>query len=601
MGVVIEEVRVRYHARDAASGKKVRWRDGRVAMAVLALGLVVAFLLQCLAFAGANGQTYDEGITLAAGLRLLETGRDDFNLEHPPLGKIMVAWPVRQFASPHLDVAAWAARGESGFGLGRDLFYDSGVDYQRLLWLGRTPVIAMAVLLVILIGAFAARLWGLAAGLLAAALAAFDPTLVAHGSLISLDMPLTLWVTAGFFCVSESMRSRQPAWLLLTGIFAGLAAATKHSGPIFVAMMCVALGTRALHTGDPRPWWNTAPLTRSRTRALLYAATNALLVCAVAALVVRIVMGGAGWEPYLVGIRAQLRHQDVGHPAFFLGSLSHTGWVSYFPVALVMKLPPVTLVLAGISVIAFARGAAWARGVSAVAVPLGLLLVSLLFAHVNIGVRYALPLWPLIILVAARAATFRRPAFLPVQALVLIAAVQHPLAALRIAPHDLAFFSDLVGGPSHGQRYLADSNLDWGQDISTLGRWLEAHGQPRRLYLSYFGTADPRAYGIRYRPAPNACPHLAPWTSDPEPATGRELLAVSVMNLQGVFFADVKAYAWLESRQPEAVLGYSILVYDITDDPDAHSALARMYERFGPIERAAEERARVVRLRSGMK
>lgn len=35
MGVVIEEVPVRYHARDAASGKKVRWSDGFVAMAVL--------------------------------------------------------------------------------------------------------------------------------------------------------------------------------------------------------------------------------------------------------------------------------------------------------------------------------------------------------------------------------------------------------------------------------------------------------------------------------------------------------------------------------------------------------------------------------------
>ena len=36
----------------------------------VALGLVLAFLCQCLAFVAANGQTYDEGVTLAAGLRL---------------------------------------------------------------------------------------------------------------------------------------------------------------------------------------------------------------------------------------------------------------------------------------------------------------------------------------------------------------------------------------------------------------------------------------------------------------------------------------------------------------------------------------------------
>jgi glycosyltransferase involved in cell wall biosynthesis len=35
MGVEIVEVPVRYHARDAANGKKVRWQDGVAAMAVL--------------------------------------------------------------------------------------------------------------------------------------------------------------------------------------------------------------------------------------------------------------------------------------------------------------------------------------------------------------------------------------------------------------------------------------------------------------------------------------------------------------------------------------------------------------------------------------
>lgn len=35
MGTTIAEVPVRYHARDAAGGKKVRWSDGLVAMAVL--------------------------------------------------------------------------------------------------------------------------------------------------------------------------------------------------------------------------------------------------------------------------------------------------------------------------------------------------------------------------------------------------------------------------------------------------------------------------------------------------------------------------------------------------------------------------------------
>lgn len=567
----------------------------------VSVGLTLAFLLQCLVFVAANGQTYDEGVNLAAGVRLLETGRDDVNLEHPPLGKLLVAWPVRVFVEPRLDVAAWAARRESAFGLGRDLFYNSGVPHERLLWFGRAPIVGMSLLLLVIIGLCAWRMWGPAAGLLALALAAFDPTLVAHGSLIGMDMTLTVWVTAGVFAVAEALRTRHPGWLALAGLFAGLAAATKHSGPVFAAMMCGSLAAHALLTGSLAPWWAPRRESRNRAQALLYAAGNALLVAGVAMVVLRLALGTAGWEPYLVGLRAQLAHQDVGHPAFLLGDIAQTGWVSYFPIALAMKMPPATLLLALASLLAIRRGAPWGAAIAVVLVPFACVLASLLFARVNIGVRYALPLWPLVILMASRAATIPRPASGACRVLLVIVLLQHPVAAIRVAPHHLAYFSDLVGGPSQGRHYLGDSNLDWGQDISTLGRWLATRERPRRLYLSYFGTADPKAYGVSYYAAPNSCPHPAPWTREPEPSTGRELLAVSVMNMQGTYFGDRDAYAWLATRHPVAVLGYSISIYDITDDPDAHGALAAMYERFGPKELAAEEHGRAVRLRAGIR
>jgi hypothetical protein len=568
----------------------------------LGLGLTAAFVLQSLAFVGANGQTYDEGVNLAAGLRFIETGRDDINLEHPPLGKVISAWPVELLLRPRMDVAAWAVRRDSAFGLGRDLLFDSGIPYRRLLWTGRLPVVCLSMALLGVIAAFAWRTWGARAGLLALALAAFDPTLIAHGSLISMDVPLALWVTAGFFCVSEWIRTPRLPWLWLSGVFAGLAAATKHSGPMFAATMCIALGARALQQGDVAPWWDTKqPAIASRTRALLNAVADGLVLLAIAALVVRIVMGSGGWQPYLAGIRAQLAHQRAGHPAFFLGDISTGGWVAYFPVALAMKLPPATLIFAVVAVLARRRDPAWRAAVPTVLLPLLLGLMSLLFARIDIGVRYALPLWPLIIVTGSRIAAWPARMSRSARAVVALVLLQHVAAAIRIAPHDLAFFSDLVGGPRQGRHYLADSNLDWGQDISSLGRWLEQHERPRRLYLAYFGTADPRAYGVHYRPAPNSCPHPAPWVRDPEPAAGRELLAVSAMNLQGVYFGDRHAYSWLDTRRPVAVLGYSIWIYDITNDADAHEALARMYERFGPSDLAADERSHAIRLRAGVR
>jgi len=559
--------------------------------------LLAVFVAQCLAFVRANAQTYDEGVTLAAGLRLIETGVDDVNLEHPPLAKVIVALPVKLFASPKLDVPAWAKRQESGFGLGRDLLYASGVPHERLLWLGRAPMLLLATALVGLIGLFAWRLWGPRAGLLALVLAAFEPNLVAHGSLMGLDLPMAFWLTTALFAVHEHVLSARVLWLVVAGLAAGCALATKHSGPLLVAAVVVALFAEALRSGKVTPWWDSATAVTGRFRALVSEAGNVLLLVGVALVVIRVAVGRSGYEAYLAGMRAQLAHQAHGHPAFFLGEVSRTGWVSYFPVALALKLPPLTLVAAALSLV-FARfGARFGSGIPVVLAPALVLCGSLLFARINIGVRYALPLVPLLIVLGSRVATLPLSRWASVA--LGLGLVHHAIAALRVAPHDLAFFSDLAGGPARGHRYLADSNLDWGQDVGGLARWLGEREPPRRTYLAYFGSADPRAYGVRYRPAPNSCPHPAPWRREPEPPNGRELLAVSAMNLQGVFFDDPKAYAWLGARQPVAVIGYSISVYDITDDLGAHRELERMYERWGPGELLAEQRARVRELAGG--
>ncbi len=559
--------------------------------------LLTAFAAQMFLFARANAQTYDEGVTLASGLRLLETGADDINVEHPPLVKALVALPVRLFAAPRLDVAAWAKRRESGFALGQDVLYSGGVPHARLLWLGRAPVMVLALMLVALIGLFAHRLFGPRAGLLALALAAFDPNLVAHGALMSLDLPMALFFTAALFSLHEFVTTRRVVWLVLSGLAAGLALATKHSGPLLLAAVVGAVLFRAVEAGELPSWWDPQRETSTRARAIAHAAGNALLIVGVSLVVVRLALGRAGYAPYLTGLRAQLAHQHHGHPAFLLGEISRTGWKSYFPLALVMKVPPLTLLLALASIAWSRRGAPLRRALAVVVFPLTCLFVSLLFARINIGVRYALPLLPLLIVLASRVATIPVPDW--IKGALALSLAHHVVAAVRIAPHDLAFFSDAVGGPSRGHRYLADSNLDWGQDVSTLGRWLAGREAPRRLYLSYFGTADPRAYGVQYRPAPSSCAHLAKWRREPEPASGRELLAVSEMNLQGVFFPDRHAYAWLSDRKPIAVLGHSIAVYEITDDLPAHRALLRLYQRYGPAELVAEERERVRVLEGG--
>jgi len=144
-----------------------------------------------------------------------------------------------------------------------------------------------------------------------------------------------------------------------------------------------------------------------------------------------------------------------------------------------------------------------------------------------------------------------------------------------VHPHHLAYFNEAVGGPANGYRWLVDSNLDWGQDLKTLGAELRARGGPP-VYLAYFGSADPAAYGIRYVPAGMCC-NVARRGDPVDPAAdGKVLFAVSATNLQAVYFADKALFSWLKSRSPEKVLGHSIFLYDLTRDAEGRRLLARL-------------------------
>ncbi len=557
-----------------------------IAVAALLLG---SFAAQCVAFVRANGQMYDEALNLAAGVLFLRNSKVDVNPEHPPLAKALAALPVVALESPAVDVDAWRADRDT-FALGRRFLYEGGVPHARLLLLGRLPMVALAVALVALTGAWALRLFGPGAALLALALAAFDPNLVAHGSIIGHDAPLALFATLAFFALGEHFERPHAKWLALAGVATGLALVTKFTGLIVLAAALASIASRAL----------AGAVLEHRVRAVVTSARSAAIVAGVAFVVVGIFYASHGYLAYARGVYAQVHHQAAGHRAFFLGEVSSSGWAMYMPVALALKVPPLTVALFAVSLAVPRRGARLDRAMHVAVVPLAAMFVAFASIRVDIGVRYAAPLFPLLIVLASRVATMAPPLPRPGALALAVGLGHHAIAAVRVAPHDVAFFSDAVGGPARGHLYLSDSNLDWGQDVQALGEW-NKRTRPRRLYLSYFGTASPEAYGVEgYQPAPNGCGNPSPPRGGVGgTGEGGEFLAVSEMNEQGVLFEDPRAYAWLRTRSPVASLGHSIDVFDITKDAGAHRALAALYTRYGPAALAPAELARAGAIESG--
>ena len=204
----------------------------------------------------------------------------------------------------------------------------------------------------------------------------------------------------------------------------------------------------------------------------------------------------------------------------------------------------------------------------------------------DIGVRYILPIYPFLLVLASRLATFRPPPLVAV--LMAIAIAWNAANVIRLAPHFLAAGNAIAGGPIGLARCLSDSNVDWGQALGELKRYMDRERVPA-LYLSYFGTARPSDYGIRYQYIPSFSGEDPGQVLSP---SDKPILAISVTNLHGVYLADHDLYGWLRAKTPIATVGYAIYVYDLSDDPEAHCRLAGAYGRYNEWRYQAIERAR---------
>jgi hypothetical protein len=144
---------------------------------------------------------------------------------------------------------------------------------------------------------------------------------------------------------------------------------------------------------------------------------------------------------------------------------------------------------------------------------------------------------------------------------VLMAIVIGPLVVLFPSPavvvnQHIAYLNEIAGGPVHGWSSLSDSNFDWGQDLKRLGSWVREHQVREPIFLVYFGTADPRYYGIRYRDL--RTPEM--------PVPDRPgYLAISQLDYLGILFDSQHRTYWRDylqrvGAQRVGTAGYSIFI-----------------------------------------
>ena len=549
-----------------------------------------------------KSSTIDEPNHLTRGYAYLKTG--DLRLSrdegHPPLFNLICALPLSLIEDLELPVdrPSWQRGFRNAFAV-EFLFGEPvatrRVPLARFVFLGRLPVMWATVCLAALVARWADDLYGPWGSVLALALCAFDPNLIAHGRLATTDLGIALFTLASLYTFWRFARTPTWPWLVLAGGTLGMAQGIKFSALLLLPLLGLLGLIEALHPHSRLVWpERLAGKGLPRWLSSLIALAGALIVLLVmAGLTLWVIYGfqvgrPEGWAigvpapVYVEGLQKTLAHAaDFGHPAFLMGQRSTRGWWYYFPVAFALKTPLPSL----FALIGALASLAWCRLRRAEA---PLLLVPAIYVAVsmtsllNIGYRHLLPVLPFLWVYVGRlgpsikgAWTGRRKArgrrLAAVGVVVLV--VWLACGTLRVAPHYLAYFNALAGGPDGGWRYLADSNLDWGQDLPALKAYLDER-EPEPVYLSWFGCTYPHLYGLdlsyRLLPSHFAYPYPGDAARSPynplHPAPG--LYAIGATNLNGVGLAAGDVFESFREQEPVARVGHSIHIYEVTGEPE---------------------------------
>lgn len=492
---------------------------------VVLLGVLASLVVLVPRNIAEDSPTEDEWAHLVRGISYWQNRDMRVHVQHPPLANALEGLSVAfDEGNPQTSsMKTW----RDGYSPGYEYITK---NYGRArAQLQRARYVAMLFLpaLVVYVFFFSRRFFGVTTALAAVMLTAWNPSLIAQTRYVTTDMPAAVF---SMIAVGEFIRylvSRSKLSLVLMPLALAGAALAKHNGVLWIPVL-FGIGVVVAWLGRGR----FAGL--SRTRRMLTFAGHGLLAAVIflgainavykfdqSNLTVRQILDHPepkhwvtsgykgsmlerrsplpklpGWlpiplpYPYLFGLFAVQEQNRGGYPTFFMGESSRNGHVAYFPVLLAIKTPPAVLFLLGAGLIWVATRRRASLPTIVLSVAAGTLLVVLMRSNLNMGVRHAMPIVPLVSVLAARSfdrvwwsvkeSGWRaevRQAGLWGLGLVLSSVL---VSAVAGGPDYLGYFNLLAGGRKGGHE-ISIVGDDWGQDRLRFVKYVQAH-QIRPLY-----------------------------------------------------------------------------------------------------------------------
>lgn len=533
---------------------------GRGLRLLVLVVLCTQFAVLGMVQAWSDSITFDESPDLSIGLTALV--HRDLRLvpEHPPFAPALAALATlfARPAVPHGE--AWDQN--RSFDYGDELIAEQSDrgELRQVLFLARLVPIALGIGCGLLLYRLGTRLTDWSGGLLAAGLWLTTPIVLGYSHLDGLDVPFTFAVLLVAAALEHHHRSASVRSAALVGTALGLALLTRHTGLVLVplAAVLVVWVLRRDRAGAIRGaaavlliplvlvWGFYRSIDPSGPRGEVASGFHGRITAASASSpLADVVLALPLPLEYRAGF-AQLANAEPDRPAYLFGQPWEGSRWWFFPGSVAAKVPATVLVAAAGGAALWRRRDRRSRDSLAWALAPGLaLVVVLLVQPLNLGLRYALPVLALAMLLAAPLA--RAPGRAPRVLLAVVMAGQVLSTAVG-HPHSLAW-SPPPFRPAY--QVVSDGNLDLGQGQRELADW--SRGKDVRFAV------------IRPRGVPPLGPEL---DADDVDLAGTWVAA----GASALTVYDRDRLSWLRAYCPVGELaGGSVLLYRFDADVDRSS------------------------------
>ena len=557
---------------------------------VLTALLFCAFSYQLWFHAVRTSATFDEPAHTVAGYQHWRCGDFGINPEHPPLVKLLATVPFnfRSMVEPKTDCGTRLVPKNEMFGLGGNFLVENDIDSVLIPARLLAALLSLALAALVFFGAL--EMFGPWAAVTALAILAFEPMLIAHGSLVTTDMGLT--VTA--FCTVYALYryAKVPSWprFLIVAVSMGLMLAAKHSAVIFVPVFFAVFIVDALIYREQLANMSKLIFRRFGTFAgafliafvilwafygfRYYATPNApgnmpsvaeyiaangrpeMVESSAAKIITTVSHAKLFPESYILGLADIIA--SGSRNVWIFGERYSTGQWFYFPLAFAVKSSIALLLLLpfGLLMVFFARERR--REVLFLLVPALAFFAVALTSKMNIGVRHILPVYAFFIVAAAAGAVWmctKARAFRYVLGLLLLF---HAVTTVTNAPNYIAFANSFFGGTDNAYLVFRDSNADWGQNYKLVNEYLTREGITD-CWFAGFGNPEVMLASQPCRLLPDSAFLRSPSKMpDPVPPVIEGTVLISVSNLPPRGGSE---YFALAAAQPIAQIGGTIFVY----------------------------------------